>query len=55
MIAGVCGGIADWGGWDPVLVRVAYVVITAFTGLFPGALSYVVLWIIIPEDTDFDE
>ena len=26
MIAGVCGGIAEWLGWDPTVVRVVYVV-----------------------------
>ena len=24
IIAGVCGGIAEWLGWDPTLVRVLY-------------------------------
>lgn len=26
MLAGICGGIAEWLGWDPTLVRVLYVV-----------------------------
>jgi phage shock protein C len=25
IIAGVCGGIAEWLGWDPTVVRIAYV------------------------------
>ena len=25
MIAGVCGGFAEWLGWDPTVVRIAYV------------------------------
>ncbi len=47
VIAGVCGGIAEFFGWDPGIVRV----ITALA-VFVGGVSvlpYIVLWIIIPE------
>lgn len=49
MIAGVCGGIADWLGWDPTLVRVLYVVASVLSAAFPGILVYVLLWIFMPE------
>ena len=48
MIGGVCGGLADWLGWDPTLVRILYTLITRFTA-FSGALIYLVLWIIMPK------
>jgi phage shock protein C len=48
MIAGVCGGIAEWLGWDPTLVRVLYVVGSIVSAAFPGLLVYVLLWIIVP-------
>ncbi|MFN7972086.1 MAG: PspC domain-containing protein [Acidobacteriota bacterium] len=48
MLAGVCGGIAEWLGWDPTLVRVAYVLLSIFSVAFPGILVYVVLWILMP-------
>ena len=48
MIAGVCGGIADWLGWDPTLVRVLYVLISIFSAAFPGILVYIILWIVMP-------
>lgn len=48
MIAGVCGGIADWLGWDPTLVRVLYVLISIFSAGFPGVLVYIILWIVMP-------
>lgn len=47
-VAGVCGGLAEYFGWDPTLVRVAYVLLSVFTA-FSGFLVYVVLWIVIPE------
>ena len=31
MIAGVCGGLADWLGWSPTLVRVAYVLVSVLS------------------------
>jgi phage shock protein PspC (stress-responsive transcriptional regulator) len=49
IIAGVCGGIAEWLGWDPTLVRVLYVVVSALSVAFPGILAYVVLWIVMPK------
>lgn len=49
MVAGVCGGIAEWLGWDPTLVRVLYVVGSILSVAFPGILVYVILWIIVPK------
>jgi phage shock protein PspC (stress-responsive transcriptional regulator) len=46
MIAGVASGIADSLAVDPVLVRIAFVVLTLFGGL--GALLYVLGWLLIP-------
>jgi phage shock protein C len=52
MIAGVCGGIAEWLGWDPTLVRVLYVVGSILSVAFPGILVYVILWIIVPKTAE---
>jgi phage shock protein PspC (stress-responsive transcriptional regulator) len=49
MIAGVCGGIAEWLGWDPTLVRIVYVIGSVLSIAFPGALVYIVLWVIMPQ------
>lgn len=48
LIAGVCGGIADYFGWDSSMVRVGYVLLSIFSAGFPGFLAYVILWIIMP-------
>jgi phage shock protein C len=50
LIAGVCGGIAKWLGWDPTLVRLGYVVLTVLSVGFPGILMYILLWILMPEE-----
>jgi phage shock protein C len=52
VIAGVCGGIAEWLGWDPTLVRVLYVLVSIFSAAFPGILVYVVLWIVMPKPVE---
>jgi phage shock protein PspC (stress-responsive transcriptional regulator) len=51
MIAGVCGGLAEWLGWDATLVRILYVVVSVASVAFPGILAYVILWILMPEST----
>ena len=51
MVAGVCGGLAEWLGWDPTLVRVLYIAISVLSAAFPGILVYVILWIVVPERT----
>ncbi|MDR2121331.1 MAG: PspC domain-containing protein [Tannerella sp.] len=47
MIAGVCGGIAEYFDLDPTLVRVGYILLSVFT-FFSGLLAYVILWIVMP-------
>ena len=49
MIAGVCGGLAEWLGWDPTVLRIVYVVVSIVSAAFPGILAYVILWILMPE------
>ena len=49
VIAGVCGGIAEWLGWNPTLVRILYVVCSIVSVAFPGILVYLVLWFVMPE------
>lgn len=49
MIAGVCGGLAEYFGMDPTVMRVLYVVVSVFSAAFPGILVYCVLWFVIPE------
>jgi phage shock protein PspC (stress-responsive transcriptional regulator) len=47
LIAGVCGGIAERFGWSPLLVRVLFV-LGAVLPIFPGAVAYLVLWVVLP-------
>lgn len=49
VIAGVCGGLAEFIGWDVSTVRILYVLISIFSAAFPGILVYVILWAVMPE------
>ena len=49
MIAGVCGGIADYLGVDSTLVRIIFVVL-ALMGVMPGLLAYFISWMIMPAE-----
>ena len=50
VIAGVCGGLANYLGWDSALVRLLYLIISIASAAFPGALVYIILWIVMPEE-----
>lgn len=49
-IAGVCGGIAHYFGWDPTLVRVVYLVVSIASVGFPGIAVYLLLWVLMPDE-----
>ena len=49
MIAGVCGGLAEWLGWSPTVVRVLYVIVSIASAAFPGILVYLLLWLLMPK------
>jgi phage shock protein C len=49
VLAGVIGGIGEYFGVDPTLLRVAYIIITFFTGLFPGTIAYIFMALVVPE------
>jgi phage shock protein C len=48
MIAGVCGGLAEYFDLDPTLVRVAYCLISLVSAAFPGILAYIILMFVMP-------
>jgi phage shock protein C len=50
LLGGVCGGIAEWLGWNPTAVRILYVAVSVLSAAFPGALVYVVLWLVMPQE-----
>jgi phage shock protein C len=47
MIAGICGGLGEFFGINPIWFRLAFI-IAAIPGGVPGIGLYLVLWLIIP-------
>lgn len=48
VVAGVLGGLAEYFKQDPVLFRLAAIVLLIITGVFPGVLFYLIAWLVIP-------
>jgi phage shock protein C len=48
VIAGVCGGVGRYLGLDPLLLRIAFIILALANGL--GVIAYVVCWVAIPEE-----
>ncbi len=49
IIAGVCGGLADYFKIDEILVRIIFVALTIWGG--SGVLIYLILWLLIPKES----
>lgn len=47
-LAGVCGGLGQYFGIDPTLLRMAFVLMVIFGGT--GLLLYIILALVIPEE-----
>ncbi len=52
MLAGVCGGLANYLGADPVLIRLAFVILVFASGV--GIGIYGILWIVMPTESRVD-
>lgn len=50
MLAGVCGGLAEYFNMDPTLIRVLFVILSLAGG--PGIVAYIILAIIVPEEPE---
>jgi phage shock protein C len=48
IIAGVCGGVAEYLEVDPTVVRVVYVIASLVSAAFPGILAYIILAFLMP-------
>jgi phage shock protein C len=47
MIAGVCGGLAEYFNIDATLIRILFLLFAVFGG--SGLVIYVVMWLIVPD------
>jgi phage shock protein C len=48
IIAGVCGGLGNYFRVDPVLIRIAFIILTM--GIGWGIMFYIILWVAVPQE-----
>lgn len=53
MIAGVCGGIAEYFSIDSSLVRILFIALMIITAIFPMVVLYIACWAIMPLGEEF--
>ncbi|MCK4355080.1 PspC domain-containing protein [Candidatus Parcubacteria bacterium] len=49
VFAGVIGGIGEYFDIDPVILRIAWVLLVVFTAFAPGIIVYLVSVFIVPK------
>jgi len=47
-LAGVCGGLAQYLGIDPVIPRLIWVAFVLAAGA--GILAYLIFWVVVPQE-----
>lgn len=50
MVGGVAGGLGEYLGIDPVVIRLLFALLAVTTGW--GVLLYIILWIVMPEEPE---
>ncbi|PWN06612.1 PspC domain-containing protein [Rhodohalobacter mucosus] len=48
MVAGVCGGIAEYLGWDSTIIRIIFLILV-FSSVGSMVLLYFILALIMPD------
>jgi phage shock protein C len=52
MIAGICGGLGEYLGVDPTIMRLAAVLLIFADGI--GLIAYIIAWIIVPRNPEME-
>jgi phage shock protein C len=52
ILGGVCAGIGNYLRISPTLIRILWVVLTIFTRFWFMVLLYIVLWALMPKESD---
>jgi phage shock protein C len=48
IVCGVSSGISQSLGWNPLFVRMLFVLLSLASGIVPGVILYLVLYLLIP-------
>jgi phage shock protein C len=50
MIAGICGGLAEYLDIDPIIIRLITLILVLSLGA--GLIAYIIAWIVVPKEPD---
>lgn len=53
VLGGVCGGLGAYLGFDPVIIRIFFVLLTIANGV--GVMIYMLLWLILPAESKAED
>lgn len=48
VFAGVCGGLGEYFDVDPTIIRLFWLLIVIFSGVFPGVIAYLFAILLVP-------
>jgi phage shock protein C len=48
ILAGIFGGLGEYFDIDPTVLRLGWLLVFVFTGIFPGILAYIIAIFIVP-------
>jgi len=48
VFCGIIGGLGEYFGIDPTILRLIWLLVIIFTGFFPGIITYIIACMIIP-------
>lgn len=52
VFAGICGGLSEYFDMDVTLIRLIWLLVVIFTGIFPGVIVYIIAIFIIPNKNE---
>jgi phage shock protein C len=55
IVAGVCGGLGEFFGMDPVIWRLIFILGALFSIVIPFILIYIIMWIVVPEEKNTEK
>ena len=49
VFAGICGGLGEYFDTDPTVIRLFWLLLVIFSGIFPGVIAYIFAILIVPK------
>jgi phage shock protein C len=49
VFAGICGGLGEYLDVDPTVIRLFWLLLVIFSGIFPGVIAYIFAFFLVPK------